>query len=535
MGRSQPALWTLLGAVTMVLLIACANVATLLLARSEARRRDVAIRMALGARRQQVVRQFLVESGVLAMTAGAAAALIAAGGMKVLLALGGPRIPRLSEIGLDRTMFLFLLAVSLATGVAVGLVPALNATGSGVSGVLKERGGGSGGRRTASLMKTLVVAEVALAVVLTVSAGLLMRAFLSLERTPTGAVPTGVLTLRIESRGLLPGRSGLADVPAGGETPQGQYFSALEQRATQIPGVRAAGFVTLLPIQSAGNVGAFQVVGRPPGSQAPPSARLRQASPGYFRALGIPLRSGRFFTESEEAVVVNEALVRRYFRGRGPHRPGPRSRADCRRGLGDVRQRIAIAAEPEIYSPLGGTRYTAATLVLSAQTSPGALAAAVRAAIRNVNPRQPVFNIQTMDAVVAGAHPELDLYYGRSGRSRVWRSRSRPPASTVCSGTPRLAPQGIRHPDGARGRWRPLASTRARAGRRAGGGGPGPRADGCGRPDTCASGATIRRGSHRSRDVCDRERRTGLVGVAACLNPARRVMTLDPLHVLRED
>jgi predicted permease len=410
-GGSRRVLLMLFGAVAMVMLMACANVANLLLVRAETRRRDLALRTALGASRGRLVRQFLTESLALALAAGAGAIAIAQGGTTLLVAFAGARIPRASEIGIDWTVLLFLVALSLICGVALGAVPALSATRGDLARALAEPGGrASGGRRSSRIMKGLVVVEIAVAFILLIGAGLLLRAFLFLENTPTGVVADRVLTLRMETRGLLPPQAARAQ-PAGSETDaQTEYFRAIEQRVRQIPGVRTVGFVNLLPVQSPGNAGSFAIAGRPlPPEGSRPSARLRYVSAGYFRALGIPLRAGALFTDREPGVVVNEALVQRYFPNEDPiGRVLDRGRII---GVaGDVRQRMTVPAEPEIYAPLAGSGYSAATLVVSAEIPVAGLAGPIRSAIHELNPNQAVYNITTMDDVVNASHPELDLY-----------------------------------------------------------------------------------------------------------------------------
>jgi predicted permease len=408
-GRSRTALLTLLGAVAMVLLIACANVTNLLLARSEARKHEVAVRTALGAGRGRLLRQFLTESILLSLSAGVAAVFIAVWGTSLLVTLAGTQIPRSFEIGLDWTVFLFLLSVSVATGVAVGLVPALQATRASISGVLLEPGSrSSGSRRSAAMNKGLVVAEIALALVLLIGAGLLLRGFLHLAATPTGVVADNVLTLRMDIRGLLARQAPAAGTTARTVSAEGQYFGAIEERVRHIPGVRAAGFVTVLPIERAGFVGSFAIAGRPIEGVRP-TARLREVTPGYFRALGIPLRAGRLFTDREPGIVVNETLARQLF-------PGQDSigrvldRGTIIGVVGDVRQRIRLQAEPEIYSPLARTGYSAATLVVTAAIPLESLVGPVRAAIRQVNPNQAVYNVRTLDDVIAASRADLDLF-----------------------------------------------------------------------------------------------------------------------------
>jgi putative ABC transport system permease protein len=256
--------------------------------------------------------------------------------------------------------------------------------------------------------KGLVVVEIALAIILLTGAGLLLRALVALERAPTGIVADGVLTLRMQIVGLLPRQVSSAEADSR-LSAQGRYFRAIEERVSQIPGLRAAGFVTRLHVQSAGNTAEFTVAGQPPPANGHGAhVRIREASPGYFRALGIPLRAGRLFTEPEPGIVVNETLVREHFPG-----VDAIGRA-LNRGtiigvVGDVRQRLRLPAEPEIYSPLAGTGYSAATLVVSSPMPPDVLVGPLRAAIREINPNQTVFDVQTMDKVITASHADLDL------------------------------------------------------------------------------------------------------------------------------
>jgi putative ABC transport system permease protein len=406
-GRSRTGVLTLLGAVAMVLLIACANVANLLLARAEGRKREVAVRTALGAGRGSLFRQFLTESLVLALAASVAAVFIALGMTKLLVTLAATQIPRAFEIGLDWTAFLFLLAVAVTTGLAFGVVPALYATKSDVAGTLNAASGRSSlGRGSGAINRGLVVTEIALAFILLTGAGLLLRALMSLHRAPTGLATEQVLTLRMESRGLYPETTGEAGSTLSA---QGRYFRAIEERVGQIPGVRTAGVVTRLHVQSPGFTATFTVVGRPqPPNGRGAHVRFRDASPGYFRALGIPLRAGRMFSDREPGILVNETLARQHFPGEDPI-GRVLSRGTIVGVVGDVRQSLRLPPEPEIYNALPSTSYAAATLVVSAAIPPERLIAPVRAAIREVNPNQTVFDVKTMEQVISTAHADLDL------------------------------------------------------------------------------------------------------------------------------
>jgi putative ABC transport system permease protein len=494
-----------------------------------------AVRMALGAGRARLVRQYLTESMVLALAAGVAAVLIALGGRKLLVALAGSQLPRAVEIGLDWTVFLFLLAVSVTTGVAFGLLPALNATRVDVSGMLKELGGrGSRGRGSAMIIKGLVIAEIALAFILLIGAGLLLRAFLHLENTPTGIVADRVVTVRMETRGLLPRQASPIEAADSTTSPQGQYFRAIEERVLHLPGVRAAGFVTVLPIERAGNVGSFEIAGRRVEAEGRrPTARLREVTPGYFRALGIPLRAGRLFTDRDPGAVVNEALVRQYFPGEDPI-GRILDRGTIIGVVGDVRQNLRLPSEPEIYHPLAQTGYSAATLVVSSQTAPEALAGSLRVAIREVNPNQAVFNIKTMDDVITASHPELDLYLWLIG---LFAGLALVLATAGIYGVISYATAarrkefGIRLALGADG-GRLLRLVLSQSGVLIGAG------LAIGIAGALALARLLRAQLY---GVAPTDPATfvvvgfvlACVAVAACLNPARRAMKLDPLTVLR--
>jgi len=410
MGPSRSVVLTLLGAVVMVLLIACANVASLLLARAETRKREVAVRTALGAGRGRLLRELLTESLLLATAATAAALLFAIAGTKALLALALPHIPRAFEIGLDWTAFLFLLAVGLSTGVAFGLAPALHATKPDGAGVLNAVAGrGSCGRGAVAMTRTLVVVEIAFAFILLAGAGLLFRALLSLQQAPTGIAAEHVLTVRMDTRRVQP-QAAASHTNAALST-HGRYFRSLEERVRQIPGVRAAGFVTRLHVQSAGNTATFGVIGRPaPGDAEGTPVRLREVSTGYFHSLGIPLRAGRWFTDGERGILVNEALVREHFAGEDPIGRAL-TRGTIVGVVGDVRQRLRVPAEPEIYNPIARTSYSAATLVVNAEGPAAHLVEQLRHAIREVSPSQSVFDIRMMEDVIRSSYADVDLSF----------------------------------------------------------------------------------------------------------------------------
>jgi predicted permease len=401
-GRVRGALLTLLGAVGLVLLIACANVANLLLARAAARAHEVSIRAALGASRSRLIRQFLLESVLLAFTGGLAGLLLAVWGAGLLLKLAASQIPRASEIGLDWRVFAFLFMLCIGTGIGCGLAPALSASQVQIQTGLKQRRG--------RVRDGLVVAEIALAFVLLMGAGLLLRTFLHLQNIPTGIVANNVLTLH-----MTVWRPQL-EIPGA----YGRYVHQIEERVGQIPGVRAAGFIQFLPLQNSGWFGGFTILGRAPETDARmPRAELRYVSPGYFQALGIPIRRGRAFSDRDtndapRVILVNETLARRYFSNEDP--VGQRTDRGIIVGVvGDVRQAgLDRPPAPEIYYTFAQNTAASSdpgvTLVVSSTIPPEALVSAVRAAIREVNPNQVIFNIKPMQRVIADSLADLNLY-----------------------------------------------------------------------------------------------------------------------------
>jgi putative ABC transport system permease protein len=405
-GSARKSLLVLLGAVGLVLLIACANVANLLLARASMRIHEMAVRSALGAGRGRLIRQFLTESLLLAIAGGVAGLFLAIWGRDLLLKLAATEIPRSWEIGLDWRVFAFLLVVCIATGIGFGIAPALSATRIDVQRGLKEAGArASAGRRQSRMCDGLIVAEIGLSFVLLAGAGLLLRTFLHLENTPTGLVTENVLTLRVS----------VSQVEYPTDDAVRRYYREMEGRIIRIPGVRAAGFIQVLPLESWGWRGWFSIVGRPLETGA--SAELRFVSPGYFRALGIPIRRGRGFTERDDdaashGILINEALAHRYFPNEDPE-GREISRGTIIGVVGDVHDAgLGREPQPEIFSPLAQQPYRGVTLVVSGLMPPEALTSSVRGVIHQVNPNQAVFNVKTMERVVADSlsSVKLDLW-----------------------------------------------------------------------------------------------------------------------------
>ncbi|HEX8178415.1 MAG TPA: ABC transporter permease [Pyrinomonadaceae bacterium] len=399
----RPALLTLLGAVGFVLLIACTNVANLLLARAAARRREIAIRTALGAGRARLIRQFLTESVLLALAGGALGLLVAQWGIHALLALTVGILPRANEVGLDARVLGFTLLLSLVTGIVFGLAPALQTSKTDVRDALKDGGTSGSSPRSNWLRSLFAVVEIACAIVLLVGAGLLIRSFLRLQHVEPGFNPDNVLTMKI----ALP--------DARYKTPEavvGFYTQVLE-RISALPVVQAAAAVNMLPVQQYGTNGTVQIVGQPPDPQGQgPLVEYRIATRDYFRALEIPLVAGRFFDAPERerapVVIVNQAFARALLNGANPvgrqiqDDDGPIEIVGM---VGDVRQSgLTTAPRPEMFMPYNQITNPGAartmSLVVRAASDPTTLTDAVRREVVAVDPAQPVYGVLTMGQVL---------------------------------------------------------------------------------------------------------------------------------------
>ncbi len=399
------ALYVLLGAVGFLLLIACANVASLLLARASGRQREIAIRAALGAGRFRLIRQLLTESMLLAIAGGAMGVLVALWGVDVLVALAPGNLPQINRIRPDLPVLGFTLVVSVLTGLVFGLAPALRSSRPAVTQALRMSAS-SPLRLSAS--RLLVVAEISLTLVLLIGAGLLLKSFVRLERVDPGFRPQNVLTMKIN---LPKAKYSMPQSSVG-------FYQKVLERVRSLPGVQAAGIVTFLPLQDWGFNGDFAIVGRPPfPPNQQPIAEYRETSADYFRALSIPLIKGRYFTEqdaagSPRAVIINEAMARRFFQDQDPI--GQRLQFDSPDSVpivgvvGNVKQAtLARPAVLEIYVPYAQSPWLAfnsllgMSLVVRASDDPGALTAAVRHEIRAVDLEQPVYRVKTMEQVIA--------------------------------------------------------------------------------------------------------------------------------------
>jgi putative ABC transport system permease protein len=400
----RPALMAMLFAVGFVLLIACANVANLLLARATSRRREIAVRSALGASRLRLVRQLLTESLLLAVTGGALGLALARWGVEGLLILAANFLPRANEVGVDWRVAAFTAALSILTGVFFGLIPALQSSRVDLQSALKE--GAGAGMQTNWLRSALVVVEVAATLVLLIGAGLLIKSFIRLYETDLGFKAENVLTMSL----ALP-RTKYPDAQLAAA-----FHQKLLDRVAALPGARSAGLINSLPLQRSGFSGGVTIEGQgpyEPGSH--PQAGFRAISPEYFRALSVPLISGRFFTVEDQrnsalVVIVNQALAQQYLPGQNPIGKRIQFIGNDWRTIvgvvGDVRESgVTRAATAGVFFPVNQVAYAPLIQIMSlavrANTEPTTLISAVRNAVREIDPAQPVFNVKTMEAVVA--------------------------------------------------------------------------------------------------------------------------------------
>jgi putative ABC transport system permease protein len=402
-GAIRKALMILFVAVIFVLLIACANVANLLLARAAVRRREVALRAALGAGRWRIVRQLLTESMMLAVLGGALGVLLAWWGLRLLVDLNPANIPRVENIRLDGRVLWFTLGLSLLTGLIFGLAPALQTTNLQLSETLKEGGrAGAGGRSAQRLRGTLIVAEVALTLALLVGAGLLIRSFSRLQQVDPGFKAENLLTLRL----TLP-RSRYTD---GARAVS--FFERLQERLSALPGVVSASVTTDIMLRKLATSSSFTVENRP---QDPSELALElpfdRVQPNYFQTMGIPLAQGRAFTaldgpNTPSVAIVNETFVKRYFPNEDPigkrftfGDPGPEAQWITIVGVvhDTKRQGIDQPIRIESWMPLAQSPAGSMDVVLRTTGDPLALSNAAREAVWSIDRDLPIPKIQTME------------------------------------------------------------------------------------------------------------------------------------------
>ena len=400
-GQQRRSYLLLFGAVGCVLLIACANIANLVLARFAGRRREIAARLALGASRFDVVRQLVTESLLLAVLGGVAGVLLAQWALAALVAFGADLIPRALEIRIDSLALGFALIVSLATGLAIGLLPAWHAAGVNVQDALKDAGRGSigsGGRVRAGLL----VAEVSLSLVLLIAVGLLLTSFARLQQVKPGFEPNGVFTAQLA---LPPERYPREKLVA--------FYEQLYQRLSTLPGSTSAALTDRVPLTGGQSPAPIAVVGRPlPPLSERPQANRHLVSPRYFATLGIPIRSGRDFDERDSArvphvVIVNETFARRNFPGENPiGRTLVTGMAQLPSQIvgvvADVRSTsLNTPPESDYFLPALQRPEAFTNLLVRTNVSPAAMLPVVRDALRSVDPELPLLQPQTLTARIA--------------------------------------------------------------------------------------------------------------------------------------
>jgi putative ABC transport system permease protein len=401
----------LLGAVAFVLLIACANVANLLLARAAYRQKEIALRTALGASRLRVVRQLLTESVLLSVVSGVLGLALSFWLIKLLLAITPPNTPRLSEISIDLRVFAFTFAVTILAGILFGLFPALQTSRPNLNETLKDsgqRGSETGGRNRVGSF--LIVSEIALSFILLAGAGLLIKSFLHLREINPGFNPDNVLTMRVT---LPPGKY------AQGE-PRAQIFKQLIDQVKATPGVQSAGAVLSLPLRGDSfNVGRSVIPeGRPMTPDEQSNAQHLPVTPDYFQTLQIPLKAGRLFTDqdtlqSTKVAIVNETMARALWPNENPigrrftvwrDEKFPREVVGV---VGDTKSSLDKEAGHQMYVPYAqDPNWGSLSLVVRTAGEPTALAGSVREAIRAVDRGVPNYNLKTMnDVVLTSAAP----------------------------------------------------------------------------------------------------------------------------------
>ena len=409
-GDVRQTLFILLGAVGFVLLIACANVANLLLARGAARQKEVAVRTALGATRLRLVRQFLTESAILAIIGGGLGLLLALWGVEFLVALSPASIPRINEISLDARVVAVTIGVSLLTGLLFGLAPAMQFSKPDLNETLKDAGRSStDGRHRQRLRGLLVISELALSIVLLAGAGLMIKSFIKVQGANPGFNTQSLLTMRLS----LP-RSKYSDF-----NHQTRFFQELIERIQSQPGVQSAAAINALPLSGSTADRSFKIEGRTPSpGEAGPDEELRFISSGYFATMGMPLFRGRDFTERDNSgaprvAIVNQALADRYWSG-----DDALGKRIAYSGLGEGKPNWCeivgvvgnvkhigpdIPAKPEVYLPYLQPLFSAASsaigpmyLVIRSATPPANLTPSIRGAIASIDANQPVSNVKTM-------------------------------------------------------------------------------------------------------------------------------------------
>ena len=418
-GDIRKAFWVLLGAVGFVLLIACVNVANLLLARAASRENEMAVRAALGAARGRIIRQLLTESFILGIVGGGLGLLVAVWGVEALVAMEPAGIPRLADVGVDWFVIAFTMGLSLVTGLLFGVVPALQAARTGISSTLKEGGRGNmSSRGSARMRSALVIAEVALAVTLLAGAGLLIRSFGRLAAVDPGFKVAPALAFDVS----------LPDSRYEEEPRQIAFFDQLLPKLRAIPGVESAAAVVHLPLSGASFVLTFEIAGRPPVPPSQqPAMQVRIATSEYFQTIGIPLKRGRSFAAEDRwgttpVAIITEAAAKQYFPGEDPigkkitlgwgRGPGkPRAGGEVIGIIGDIKDEgLAEPDPPQIYLPYAQWPIGSMSVVLKTAVPPASVTEAARRAVYSIDGNLPVSNVRTLDQIVARSISQPRFY-----------------------------------------------------------------------------------------------------------------------------
>lgn len=402
-GDIKPTLLVLLGVVAFVLLIACANVANLLLARATSRQKEIAVRVAMGASRRRIVRQLLTESLLLSIISGIVGLLLAVGGVRLLVALSPD--PRMSAVGVSLKILGLTMLVSVVTGMLFGLAPSLLASQVDPNKTLKESSLNTSGASRHRLRRLLAVSEIALALVALVGAGMMIRTFIQMQNGKLGFNTDNVMTMRIATTGNQYTESFRSAT----------FFQQLIDRLKAIPGTEAVGVTNMLPLS--GDFGnSFKIEGGPRPRGENREAEYRAISPDYFRAMGIPLQTGRVFTERDAkdapgVAIINDVFAKRYFPNEDPL--GKRLHIDTQVELATYggktipREIVGVVSEvknnlaqsrskPEMYVPYLQNPHRTMSVVMLNSSDPGILANTVRNEVRNLDGNLPVFNMKTM-------------------------------------------------------------------------------------------------------------------------------------------
>ena len=404
-GAVKPALWLMLGAVGFVLLIACANVGNLVLARAIGRQRELALRAALGAGRGRLIRQMLAESMLLSAVGATAGLVLAWWGIVVLRTTVAARLPiaRLDQVAIDDKVLLFTVVIALLSAVIFGIAPALTAAGAKLTDALKDGGRSGSSGRSARVRSTFVVVEMALALVLLVGAGLLVRSFVTLLRVDPGFDPSRTMTVKVS-------------IPAARYSSpalQQSFFNQLFEKLDALPGVTATGGTSFLPMNGLGAATSFTIVGQPvPAEGQEPVADVRVVTHNYFKAMGVPLLRGRAFDGRDAGtgvrrVIINQTLARKHFPNEDPigksvvvswNDEGPDEIVGV---VGDVRQHdLETEARATVYWPPSRFTYPFMTVALRTTGDPRSIVPGAVAALHELDPNVAAADVRTMEEII---------------------------------------------------------------------------------------------------------------------------------------